>query len=192
MAKQKKDKATQKVIDVLQGNAPSTRTFGWTPAGDKEYAKFKKEEKEKKDKEHDEISEVLKTARMPWFCPKCNGIMSAKVDDRMWMLHGSCMKCVAKMETKLRATGQYARYEKEKMVRNAIGQLKDYKLKFEEALKQSARQTYFNDDGTAEHWDMPEEQLEAIKSDIRKDIILIDESLQNLEKELEEFLIEKA
>ena len=192
MARKKRDKASQKIMDVLQGNAPSSKSFGWTPESDPEYAKFKKEEKEKEDKEQDEINDILQKIRMPWFCPKCEGIMSAKVDKKMWRRTGSCMKCVAKAETKLKATGKYEAYEQEKMLRNSISYLKDYRLKFEEALEQSTRQTYFNDDGSEEHWDMPEKQLEGIKLDIRKDIKKIDESLINLENDLEELLIQKA
>ena len=31
-----------------------------------------------------DISEVLQSARMPWFCPKCKKTMKKKLDNKFW------------------------------------------------------------------------------------------------------------
>ena len=61
------------------------------------------------------LSEVMKEARMPWFCPECKKTMKIKLDDKMWRLYGHCFDCQVKMETKLRAIGKYEDWEKNKI-----------------------------------------------------------------------------
>jgi ribosomal protein L37AE/L43A len=41
----------------------------------------------------DRLSEIMKEARMPWFCPKCDKVMKKRLDNKMWMYYGHCFDC---------------------------------------------------------------------------------------------------
>ena len=32
------------------------------------------------------LTNVMKNARMPWFCPKCDKVMKKRLDDKMWFM----------------------------------------------------------------------------------------------------------
>ena len=50
----------------------------------------------KKEKSGDKIShlsDVMKEARMPWFCPKCKKVMKKRLDNKFYMKLGHCFDC---------------------------------------------------------------------------------------------------
>lgn len=180
----------KRVIEVMRDGKPSTTTVGWTPVGDESYAKYKEEELKKK-KKQEEVAEVLKSVRMPWFCPECSNVMNKRLDDKFWRLYNKCMDCVVKEETHMRATGQYDLYEKEKMTRNAIGKLQDYKVQFELALEQTDSDNFIHEDGTIEKWSTIGD-MDKIKKDIRNDLKRIEESLEQLDSDLQDIIKQKT
>ena len=36
------------------------------------------------------LSEVMKEARMPWFCPNCKKVMKQRLDNKFWMKFNHC------------------------------------------------------------------------------------------------------
>ena len=39
------------------------------------------------------LSEVMKEARMPWFCPNCKKVMKQRLDNKFWMKFNHCFDC---------------------------------------------------------------------------------------------------
>ncbi len=70
--------------------------------------------------EKSERSNVLKEARMPWFCPKCKGVMKHRNDDKMYRVNGHCFNCQLQFEHKLRLEGKYDAYEQKRVLTNAL------------------------------------------------------------------------
>jgi len=185
------NKNMKRVLEVARDGKVSTTTVGWTPnVKDEEYTKYKEEEKQRK-LDQEEKHEMFKQHRMPWFCPECNSVMNKRLDNKFWRIHNKCMGCVIKEETHMRATGQYDLYEKEKMVLNAISNLKDYKIQFELALEQTNTETFVHESGEVEKWKTIG-TLDHLKENIKKDIIKIDESLEQLQSDLEDIIKQKT
>ena len=83
----------------------------------------------KKQKSGDQISrmtDLMKEARMPMFCPKCDKVMkSTKLDGKMWRTYGHCFDCQLRFEHKLRLKGEYEKWEKDRVRQNQIAMVKD-------------------------------------------------------------------
>ena len=73
----------------------------------------------------DRLSDIMKDARMPMFCPKCGKVMKIKLDNKMWLLYNHCFDCQIKIENKLRIQGKYSEYEEEKVKNNKRAYIKD-------------------------------------------------------------------
>ena len=71
------------------------------------------------------LSDIMKEARMPMFCPKCDKIMKKKLDDKMWSMFGHCFDCQVKIENKLRISGEYEEWAENKIRKNKIAFIKD-------------------------------------------------------------------
>ncbi len=66
----------------------------------------------------DKLSDIMKEARMPWFCPKCTKTMKKRLDDKMWLLHGHCFNCQVDIEHKLRLEGKFDEWATKKAIKN--------------------------------------------------------------------------
>ena len=77
MARSREEVRQNKAMQsILRGDTPEKRVMvGYD----------KKEEKQVGDK-IDPISEVMKEARMPWFCPKCKKVMKKRLDNKIWFI----------------------------------------------------------------------------------------------------------
>ena len=71
------------------------------------------------------LSDIMKEARMPMFCPKCDVIMKKRLDNKMWLMFGHCFDCQIKIENKLRIEGKYEEWQEKKIKQNKISFLKD-------------------------------------------------------------------
>ena len=72
-------KNVEKIKNMLDGIIdPSNRRIrvGWVPGKEENSAKLEDREKRRNK------SDVLSTARMPIFCPKCNRVMKKRLDDK--------------------------------------------------------------------------------------------------------------
>jgi len=119
------------------------------------------------------LSEVMKEARMPWFCPECKKTMKIKLDDKMWRLYGHCFDCQVKMETKLRAIGKYEDWEKNKIKENKKSYVKDM-LQGLDSWENESMPEIHNSVGLEkvelekEQWNSNKEHVKKLVEDARK------------------------
>ena len=71
------------------------------------------------------LSDIMKDARMPMFCPECDKIMKKRLDDKFWRMLGHCFDCQVKIENKLRISGEYEEWAENKIRKNKIAFIKD-------------------------------------------------------------------
>ena len=80
----------------------------------------------------DQLSDIMKDARMPWFCPSCKKTMKKRLDNKMWLLYNHCFDCQIEFENKLRIKGEYEEWEKNKVKANQKAYLEDLLVSLEE------------------------------------------------------------
>lgn len=182
------NKKLKRVVDVIKDGKSSTKSFGWTPETDEEYQAWKAKEDAKKKETREKRDEIMKEARMPWFCPECGGIMNTKMDTKMYNTQGKCFDCVVKEEHNHRVNGTFELYQQEKMISNGIAQLKAFREKFEEALQQTTTEEFVHESGWVEKWQLPDGSLDKVKEEIKKDIQRLDENIEELQADREKVL----
>jgi hypothetical protein len=119
----------------------------------------------------------LAGARKPFFCPQCERILRGKADDRMWILHGKCHRCVIEGETTMRLAGTWEAYERSRMLANAIAMAKDVIQEFTAYKDAIGNPEIHFADGRIETWKIDSSQ---IKQDIQTYIEQIEEWLKEL------------
>ena len=156
--------------DLLAGRAPEKRVMiGYEG---------------KKQESGDQISrmtDIMKEARMPMFCPDCDIIMKKKLDDKMWRMFGHCFDCQIIIENKLRIEGKYEEWAVEKIRQNKISFLKDSIQKIKEFRNQKAPE-FYNQVGV----DHPELQKEKWDIDTTQIKLMADEALGEYTKTLKQ------
>ena len=90
------ERQNQVLGDLLSGKTPDKRVM----------VGYKGKEQESGD-QISRMTDIMKGARMPMFCPNCDKIMKKRLDDKMWSLFGHCFDCQIEMENKLRIEGKY-------------------------------------------------------------------------------------
>lgn len=120
-------------------------------------------------------------AKTPWFCPKCEGIMSHRNDDMMYRKKGKCFSCVLKDETQIRLSGLWPLYENIQIKQNQIGFMKDRIQELTNYRDTLSQPTFVYESGEIERWNV---DLEQVKDDLSKDIDRIAEVLKTFEEEL--------
>lgn len=101
------------------------------------------------------------------------------LDKKMQRIHGMCYDCVIEMEHKLRVTGKYEEYEKNRIRNNAEAWLKraEEDVKALKIAYTEQQQYVTNSDGLIETWDAQmtpeefEEKVEAQFVDFKKDFL---------------------
>ena len=159
--------------DLLSGKTPDKRIMvgyeGKTESGDK----------------ISRLSDVMKEARMPMFCPKCDVIMKKRLDNKFWNMYGHCFDCQIKIENKMRIDGTYEEWEKNKVKQNKISFIKEQIQAIEEWRDMKAPE-FFNNVGVnepmleKEKWDI---DIEKIKKEAEEAIEKFTEELKKLENE---------
>ena len=108
--------------DLITGKTPEKRVMvGYE--GDKEVTTGDK---------IDRLSDIMKDARMPWFCPSCKKTMKKRLDNKMWLLYDHCFDCQIDFENKLRIKGEYEEWEKSKVNANQKAYLEDLLVSLDE------------------------------------------------------------
>jgi hypothetical protein len=116
-------------------------------------------------------------------------------DTKMFNKTGKCYDCIVEEEHQMRIEGTFDIYEKIKIINNQKSFLKDLEQKIQESLNwlqnKSNKIEYTNEDGSIETWtDISRESfIENANKDmdeIKKSLILCDQSIQLLETELYE------
>ena len=149
---------------------------------DKEWDEKVKKEKEEQRKANESYSKMMAEVRMPLFCPKCQSVMTKRLDKKFWMKgFKSCFNCVVEMEHKIRAKGPDAwrKYEQKKIKDNALSWLRDQEQSFKEWKEMALKpKDIVNEDGSLEKWsgDLSEqkgfvEKMEKEFKNMKKDIL---------------------
>jgi len=138
----------------------------------------------KKQESGDQISrmtDLMKEARMPMFCPECDVIMKKKLDNKMWSLFGHCFDCQITIENRLRIEGKYEEWAVNKIRNNKISFLKDSIQKIEEFKNQKAPE-FYNQVGV----NHPELEKEKWSGDMTQVNAIADEALEEYTKALKQ------
>ena len=155
--------------DLLSGKTPEKRVMvgyeGKTESGDK----------------ISRLSDVMKQARMPMFCPKCDVIMKKRLDNKFWNMYGHCFDCQIKIENKMRIDGTYETWEKEKVRQNKISILKD-EIQAIKEWRDVKAPTWYNNVGVNTP-ELEEEKWDVDVSAIQKEA---DEAIEKYTKQLKE------
>ena len=170
MGYSKESQRQNKVLgDLLSGKTPEKRIMvgyeGKTESGDK----------------ISRLSDVMKEARMPMFCPKCDVIMKKRLDNKFWNMYGHCFDCQIKIENKMRIDGTYEAWEKEKVRQNKISILKD-EIQAIKEWRDVKAPTWYNNVGVNTP-ELEEEKWDVDVSAIQKEA---DEAIEKYTKQLKE------
>ena len=131
------------------------------------------------------LSDIMKEARMPMFCPNCDAIMKKILDDKFWSMFGHCFNCQVKIENKMRIAGTYDEWEKNKIKENKISFIKEQIQAIGEWKDMKAPE-FFNNVGVnqpmleKEKWDI---DVEKITKEAEEAIEKFTEELKKLENE---------
>ena len=170
MGYSKESERQNKVLgDLLAGRTPEKRVM----------VGYKGKEQESGD-QISRLSDIMKEARMPMFCPECDKIMKKRLDDKFWMMFGHCFDCQIDIENKLRIEGKYEEWAENKIKNNKIAFLKDSIQKIEEFKNQKAPE-FYNQVGV----NYPELQKEKWGGDMTQVNAIADEALKEYTKALE-------
>ena len=161
--------------DVLAGRTPEKRVMvGYEGKKDKVGDKISR------------LSDIMKDARMPMFCPECDLLMKKKLDDKMWRLFGHCFDCQVKIENKLRIEGKYEEWAENKIRKNKIAFIKDSIQKIEEWKDMKAPEWYNNvgvdyPELEKEKWDV---DMDKVRKEADNALKKYTEVLEQLESEV--------
>ena len=118
---------------ILRGESPEERVMvGYEGVKD-----------EKTGDKIDRLSDIMKEARMPWFCPECDKVMKKRLDNKMWIYYGHCFDCQIDIENKMRIEGTYDKWSEEKIKNNKITWIREQRESIEEFKKQKTP-SFFN------------------------------------------------
>jgi len=160
--------------DLLKGRTPEKRVM----------VGYKGKEQESGD-QISRLSDIMKEARMPMFCPKCDVIMKKRLDNKFWSMFGHCFDCQLKIENKMRIAGTYKEWEKNKIRENKISFIKEQIQAIEEWKDMKAPE-FFNNVGVnqpmleKEKWDI---DVKKITKEAEEAIKKFTEELKKLENE---------
>ena len=176
MAYSKESERQNKALgDLLAGRTPEKRVM----------VGYEGKEQESGD-QISRMTDLMKEARMPMFCPECDLLMKKKLDDKMWRLFGHCFDCQITIENKLRIEGKYEEWAENKIRKNKIAFIKDSIQKIEEWKDMKAPEWYNNvgvdyPELEKEKWDVDMKKVQKEADDALKKYT---EVLEQLESEL--------
>ena len=172
MARPKEEVRQNKAMrSILRGETPEKRIMVGYES---------KEEKPTGDK-IDRLSDIMKEARMPWFCPACKKVMKKRVDNKMWSMYGHCFDCQVDYEHKLRLEGKYEDWQESKIKENKLAWIKDQKQSILEWMNESSptifNQTRPDSQVDKEKWTMDKKAIEEKAKEALEHLEKIEESL---------------
>ena len=155
--------------DLLKGKTPEKRVM----------VGYEGKEQESGDK-ISRLSDIMKEARMPMFCPKCDVIMKKRLDRKFWNMFNHCFDCQVKIENKMRIDGTYEEWEKGKIKENKISFIKEQIQAIEEWKTMKAPE-FLNNVGV----NYPMLEKETWDVNVDKVVKEADEAIEKFTKELE-------
>ena len=127
------------------------------------------------------LSDIMKDARMPMFCPKCDKVMKKRLDNKMWSLYGHCFDCQIEFENKLKIKGEFDDWANDKIKKNRIAYLKDALQQMEEFKNMKAPE-WLNNVGV----NFPELEKEKWEGGTEKMVAETEEAIEKFKERLEE------
>jgi len=147
---------------------------------------FKKELQEKElqeRKEREELTNVLKEARTPWFCPNCDTIMKKRIDSEYYRKFGHCLDCQVEFDNKLALKGELNEHIENKVKSNKKAFIKDLKQSIEE-WKNSKDYVEFFNQINPDGYTIEKEKWNKDQLNMSKLIVEAEEYLQKLEESI--------
>ena len=170
-------KNIQKIKNMLDGIIdPSNKHIrvGWEPGEKENNVKLEDRAKRK------EKSDILSSARMPLFCPKCNRVMKKRLDNKMWALYDRCFDCQVDFEHQLRVEGKFEEWEKEKTIKNAKSYIEEVKNELDDYIDALEQDNFLYETGPEsvkkEKWDKAD--TDKIKTQWLKEIKEVEDNLE--------------
>tara|TARA_Y100000385_G_scaffold270811_1_gene310194 strand:+ start:350 stop:880 length:531 start_codon:yes stop_codon:yes gene_type:complete len=127
------------------------------------------------------MTELMKDARMPLFCKKCDKVMKKKLDNKMWNLYNHCFDCQIAFEHKLKLEGKFDDWANNKIKKNKIAYIKDTLQQLEEFKTMKAPE-WLNNVGV-NHPELEKEKWEGGTDKIVSEAV---EAIKNLTEQLEQ------
>ena len=113
--------------DLISGNAPEKRVM----------VGYEGETEVKHGDKISPLSDIMKEARMPWFCPKCKQVMKHRLDNKTWPMYNHCFECQIKFENKMRIDGTYDAWKETKIKAGKLSYIRDQRQQVLELKEQS-------------------------------------------------------
>jgi hypothetical protein len=130
----------------------------------------------------------LQGAKTPWWCPVCGKNMT-KLDVKTFRATTKCYDCVAKEESRIKMDGLWDTHKEKKILENQIDWLKDRIVEltqYHDTLSNPELQYFDSDTGTVLMVDKYSMPLDTVKKDLRDEVVGMNKSLKEKEKEYKE------
>ena len=130
----------------------------------------------------------LQDAKTPWWCPQCGKTMD-KLDVKTFRATTKCYDCVAKEESRLKMDGEWDNYKDQRILENQMSWLKDRIIEltyYHDTLSDVEIQHFDEDTGTVLMVDRYSIPIDKVKTDIREEVVGMNKTLKEKEKEYEE------
>ena len=130
----------------------------------------------------------LQDAKTPWWCPDCGKSMT-KLDVNTFRATSQCYDCVAKAESKLKMGGLWDEHKEKKILESQIDWLKDRIVElthYHDTLSNPEIHHFDDDTGVILKIDKYSMPLDTVKKDLRDEVVGMNKSLKEKEKEYEE------
>jgi hypothetical protein len=115
----------------------------------------KKGYRQKTSPNHDVFTEIKQYLNSYPNCyhEECKTKSKNRLDEKFKLTHGMCADCVFEFETKLKISGKWKDYEKERLLMNANAFFKNADTEMDQVYAYvSSDSSYANSDGTTEGW----------------------------------------
>jgi hypothetical protein len=130
----------------------------------------------------------LQGAKTPWWCPVCGKTMT-KLDVNTFRATTKCYDCVAKEESRLKMDGLWDKHKEKKILENQIDWLKDRIVElthYHDTLSNPEIQYFDSNTGVILKIDKYSMPLDTVKKDLRTEVVGMNKSLKEKEKEYKE------
>jgi hypothetical protein len=106
---------------------------------------------------------IKKLSVVPLLCPNCSKPMkNSDTIRKMYFIHGMCLDCVIRMESKLKLEGKYKEYESRLLNLNKNAEMDDMLAMLDDWANQRD-DAFITEAGDIEQWSGGENRHEAIK-----------------------------
>ena len=137
------------------------------------------------------MTDIMKSVRMPWFCPSCKIAMKKKLDRKFWRTKGHCFDCQIEIENKMKINGEFEKYAETIKLENQKAYLVDLEQSIDEFEKSGGKKEWLNNVGVntpeleKEKWEMGETQFEETIKEAREFIQNAKEKIEKFEQQLQ-------